>query len=82
MRTQEEDIHQDNGRTPGEQSNDASEARAILEALLRTHPRDPLHMYCDNQGCVDNWDKDGSKVEHHKMTNRATWNRIYNLKDM
>ena len=82
MRTKDQDVHESKGRTPGDQSNDASEARAILQALLHTNPHDPLQMYCDNQGCVDTWEKEGGTQQHHKMNNRAIWNRIYNMKDM
>ena len=36
------------GRVPGEQTNTTAEAHAMLEALLRTHPNDDVHMYTDN----------------------------------
>ena len=45
------------GRTPGVQQNDGSETYAILQSLLRTHTTDDIELYCDNQGCVNNWDR-------------------------
>ena len=71
------------GRVPGKQTNDAAETRAILQGLLDTHPSDPLVIYCDNQGCVDNWHKPRGKhkLEGLNMNNRAMWNRIQALRE-
>jgi ribonuclease HI len=73
-----------NGRVPGKQTNDAAETRAILQGLLETHPLDPLIIYCDNQGCVDNWHKPTGKhkIEGLARNNRAMWNRIQSLRDL
>ena len=65
-------------RLLGKQGNDGAEARAILEGLLQTHPTQPAEYYCDNQGCVDKWDR----MMHANMTDwgyRAIWMRIRQL---
>ena len=66
------------GRVPGKQTNDAAETRAILQALLETNPRDELTIYCDNQGCVDIWNREGNRGEakENNTQNRAMWIRI------
>ena len=67
-----------NGRLPGKQSNDAAETKAILQGLLETNPRDDMIVYCDNQGCIDIWNR-VEKLQENKETNRnnkAMWNRI------
>jgi ribonuclease HI len=71
-----ETIARTSGRTPGSQRNDASEAYAILQALIQVHPEDPVKIYCDNQGCVDFWEGGGTTNKHF----RAIWNRILGMK--
>ncbi len=73
-------IHSAHGRVAGKQSNDAAETSAILQALLSTHPRDKLRIYCDNQGCVDVWKRvmREKKVSMHSQK-RALWARILEL---
>ena len=68
---------EDKGRIEGEQSNDGSEAMAILRALLEVNPEDNIRIYCDNSSCVSKWNK--LKEEGVNMVDwsfRATWNRI------
>ena len=66
------------GRTPGVQQNDGSETYAILQSLLRTHTTDDIELYCDNQGCVNNWDRamktQGNRKARQKYA--AIWTRI------
>lgn len=68
-----------NGRLTGKQSNDGAEAKAILQALLMTHPAERATFYCDNQGCVQKWNKLGLESTM-RWGFRATWNRIAALK--
>ena len=44
-------------RTPGVQQKDGPETYAILQSLLRTHTTVNTELYCDDQGCVNNWDR-------------------------
>jgi ribonuclease HI len=77
-----EEILTREGRISGKQSNDAAETEAILMALLHTHPDDDLIIYCDNQGCVDVWNK--VMIEQAvcvNSQNRALWHRILGLAD-
>jgi ribonuclease HI/exonuclease III len=77
-----EEILTREGRIAGKQSNDAAETEAILMALLHTHPDDDLVIYCDNQGCVDVWNKimvEGTVGINSQ--NRALWHRIWGLAD-
>ena len=51
-------VIEDHGRTPnGVQQSDASETFAVLQSLLNTHTADDIELYCDNQGCVNIWDR-------------------------
>ena len=76
-------IREDRGRTPGIQHNDASETFAIQQNLLNKHTTDDLELYCDNQGCVNIWDRmiaqhdagSGSGIAH-RGGYAAMWNRI------
>jgi ribonuclease HI/endonuclease/exonuclease/phosphatase family metal-dependent hydrolase len=70
------------GRVSGAQQNDAAETMAILMALTNVHPRDPVVMYCDNQGCVDTWNKvvmGDTPVTLDAACNRAMWSRVRQL---
>jgi ribonuclease HI len=75
------------GRTPGIQQNDASETFAILQSLLNTHTLDDVELYCDNQGCVDIWNRfekwqgTGQKPRAARRGNYAAmWRRIESLR--
>ena len=75
------------GRTPGVQQNDASETYAILQSLLNTHTGDDIELYCDNQGCVNIWDKMTSAYESMTTAKKpkrgnyaAMWNRIGHIR--
>ena len=75
----EVDIQNHKGRLSGTQQNDAAETMAIIIALTKTNVRDNLVIYCDNQGCVDTWNRlviGSTPVIKPKQTNRALWNRI------
>ena len=63
-------------RTHGKQQNDASEAYAILQGLIRTNPRDPIKLYCDNQGCVQLW----NNQREHRRNFEAIWARIDSMR--
>ena len=75
-------IIEDHGRTHGIQQNDASETFAVLQSLLNTHTADDVESYCDNQGCVNIWDRitarrdAGSPAPAHRENYAAMWNRI------
>ena len=80
-------IIEDHGRTPGIQQNDASETFAVLQSLLNTYTADDIELYCDNQGCVNIWDR--MAVQHdtgsgsgaaHRGNYAAMWNRIDRLR--
>jgi len=75
--TADESEQQTCGRLEGLQANDGAEARAILEALLRTHPEDGLTMHCDNSSCISKWKhlENGTQDTTH-WGFRALWNRI------
>ena len=66
------------GRTPGVQQNDGLETYSILQSLLRTHTTDDIELYCDIQGCVNNWDRamktHGNRKARQKYA--AIWTRI------
>ena len=51
-----EALEEARGRTPGIHQNDGLGAYAILQSLLRTHTTGDIELYCNNQGCVNNWD--------------------------
>ena len=75
-----EEIKVVKGRVAGKQSNDAAETTAILQALLNTNPRDELTIYCDNQGCIDIWNKiHKAGIVEIESQNRAIWNRILGM---
>ena len=69
------------GRTPGVQQNDGSETYAILQSLLRTHTTDDIELYCDNQGCVNNWDRTMTKQGKRKTRQKyaAIWTIIKSI---
>ena len=72
-------VHSSSGRLAGKQSNDKAETMAILQALVNTSPEDTLHIYCDNQGCVDTWERlvtAKGKLHQETQNCRALWNRI------
>ena len=78
---------EDCGRTPGVQQNDASETYAILQSLLNTHTGDDIELYCDNQGCVNIWDKMTDAYESTTTLKKpkrgnyaAMWNRIGHIR--
>ena len=68
-----------NGRIGGDQKNEAAEAQAILRVLLNARPKDKVHIFSDNMGCVQKWmrmerfDREGEMIN---WENRATWHRI------
>jgi len=49
------------GRMCGMQTNDGAEAQAILQAMLMVHPGEEARYYCDNQGCVQKWERLGKE---------------------
>ena len=78
------EVRSTRGRVAGKQTNDSAETTAILGSLLNTHPEDDMVIYCDNQGCVDVWDRitkemDGTQVVSLGTNNRALWNRILGM---
>ena len=78
---QVEETERDNGRLAGTQSNDGAEAAAILAAMLMVHPEEGLTFYCDNQGCIQKWERLG-KESTMRWGYRAIWNRIQSLKGL
>jgi ribonuclease HI len=74
-------IHQDKGRTPGKQQNDASETYAILQSLLSVHTGDDIQLYCDNQGCVNVWDNYTKGEDRGQRKYATMWNRIDKLRE-
>ena len=45
---------------------------------LRTQTTDVIELYCDNQGCVNNWDKEMKTQGNRKARQKyaAIWTRI------
>ena len=59
----------------------------MLQSLLNTHTTDDIELYCDNQGCVNIWDRmtvqhdAGSGPDAARRGNYAAmWNRIDRLR--
>jgi ribonuclease HI len=73
----------DSARLIGEQSNYLAEAIALLEVLRSTNPWTTLDIYIDNEGVVQEWEKDKRERTKERMQTpgRAIWNRITNLRE-
>ena len=72
------------------QQNGASETFAALQSLLNTHTADDVELCCDNQGCVNPWDRMIAQLVQHDAGSRpgpahrgncaAMWDRIDRLR--
>ena len=63
------------------------ETFAVLQSLLNKHTADDVELYCDNQGCVNIWNRmaaqhdAGSRLDTtHRRNYAAMWNRIDRLR--
>ena len=70
------------GRLTGHQNNYKAEARALLAALCSAPAVMPMHIYIDNLGVVQRWDKNKKEDTRGRAKDkaRAIWNRIEHMR--